>query len=74
MPAAHAAGSHLMMLTELREHGSAPAAAAAQCPAGQRENRHLCYLCELALSVKINEHKNIQNNLSCYPFFMNTIL
>lgn len=72
MPATHTAGSHLMMLTELREPGSAPAAA--QRTAGQRENRHLCYLCELALSVKINAHKNIQNNLSCYPFFMNTIL
>lgn len=70
--AAHAAGSHLMTYTELCEQGSTPAAA--QCIAGQRGNRDLCYLCHLVLSVKINTHKKFQSNLSCYSFFMNTIL
>lgn len=55
VPAAHAAGSHLMTYTELHEHSSAPAAA--QCIAGHRDNRDLYYLCDLDLSVKINMHK-----------------
>lgn len=55
VPAAHAAGSHLMTYTKLHEHSAAPAAA--QCIARQRDNRDRFCLCDLALSVKINMHK-----------------